>query len=418
MKKYVKIASHSQGLVDVPGFSCSGTPCDIRKKNNDRLDLAIIFSEKPCQVAGMFTRNAVKAAPVQLCQKTLSLKKTVHAIVANSGNANACTGKQGMKDAQAMQKLTAQALGVSANEVLVCSTGRIGEFLPMETIGKGILAGAGKLGREEQHGLDAANAILTSDTRPKKITVRFTHENKTVTVAGIAKGAGMIQPNMATMLAFVATDAQISRALLAKVLKQVVDSSFNAITVDGDASTNDTVIALANGESALKISQTDTFLLEKFTAAMQAVCRDLAYKIVGDGERITKVVTLQIKNAKSRSDAEAIARAIGNSLLVKTSWFGSDPNWGRLLDAAGYAGAELVEEKITLQYKASPVSKGAQAVIALRKGKSFPENKPRWKEIVREKEFTIEMDMGLGKADFTLLATDLSTGYVDFNKSE
>lgn len=415
--KSISVFKESNGLTDVPGFECAGVACDIRNKRNDVLDVAIIYSNAPCQAAGMFTQNQVKAAPVILSQQTLLGGKNVHAVIANSGNANACTGEQGMLDAQAMQLATAAALSIDPMQVLVCSTGRIGEPLPMNKVLSGIEHAAKDLNHEPLAGNAAANAILTSDTRSKKITVSFSHKGKQVVFAGIAKGAGMIQPNMATMLAFLATDAKVTNSVLKSALKEAVGDSFNAITVDGDASTNDTVIAMANGLSSVQITKKDASLYKKFVAAMKVVCSDLAYKIVGDGERITKVVTLHIKRAKSRADAEAIARAIGNSLLVKTSWFGSDPNWGRLMDAAGYAGAELIENKISVKYRPKDSSIGSPS-LAYKEGKAYPKNKPIWKEIVKEKEFTIEMDLGLGKGEFTLLATDLSTGYVDFNKSE
>lgn len=228
-------------------------------------------------------------------------------------------------------------------------------------------------------------------------------------IVGIAKGAGMIEPGMATMLAFLATDAGIGRELLQKCLWRANSASFNTVTVDGDMSTNDTVIVLANGASGVTVSDSDPALLALFQEALNKVAYALADKIVGDGEKITKVVSVQIKGARTEADAETIARAIGNSLLVKSSWYGEDPNWGRLMDAAGYARVGIVEEFISIWYNSVP---------ALINGRPIPENKPAWKQEVKNRRFAITLSLGLGAADYTLLATDLSEAYVNFNKSE
>lgn len=420
MKSDITIASHSSGISDVPGFQCAGVACDVRGKGDSRLDLALVFSKAPCTAAGVFTTNDIKAAPVVLGQALLADHETFHGFVINSGNANACTGKQGMVDAKVMLEKAEAVCGAPAQSFFVCSTGRIGRVLPMENILRGIDEAATVLDDSATQSQAAADAILTSDTRSKTATAQFVWEGKTITVAGMAKGAGMIEPNMATMLAFIATDAKINNALLAASLQSANATSFNAITVDGDMSTNDTVLFLANGESGIEITEQNVELAELFSEAVKVVCKDLALKIAGDGERITKLVQVIVEGAKDTSSAEKVARAIGNSLLVKTSWYGSDPNWGRLLDAAGYARVGIVEEKVDLAYVPGiPTSETFQnAVPALIKGQPQDDNLPKWKEIVLEKEFTIHLNLNLGPEKFVLYSTDLSEGYVDFNKSE
>lgn len=409
MSTAVTLTDDSPGLADVPGFQLAGVHCDVRETGNPRRDLAVVFSEKPAVAAGVFTTNDVKAAPVKHCQASLAAREDFHAIVANSGNANACTGVQGWNDCEAMAAQAASLLKISPDQVFVCSTGRIGRGLPMGKISAGIADAVAQLAADAAHSLDAAWAILTSDTKPKTVTARFTVGGETVTVSGMAKGAGMIEPNMATMLAFVATDAQISKAALQAALAEAVRSSFNSISVDGDMSTNDTVLVLANGVSGVAVEDAASEAGAAFRDALGQVCRALAGKIVGDGERITKVVTLKITGAPTDAAAEKVARAIGNSLLVKTSWFGNDPNWGRLLDAAGYARIGLVEEKLDLFYDEVPV---------IEQGTPLHDNLPQWKQAVAKKTFTITMNLNLGSGAYHLLCADLSEGYVNFNKSE
>jgi len=405
------VTPDSPGITDVAGFETAGVPCDIREKNDlKRLDLALLFSLRPCTAAGTFTKNAVKAAPVLLCQKHLADGGSFHGIIANSGNANACTGPDGLRDAQAMAQRAAASLNLKPSSFFVCSTGRIGQPMPMERILKGLERAVAEKGRTPAHGKKAADAILTSDTKPKTATVSFTYDGKKHVVAGIAKGAGMIQPNMATMLAFLATDFSVPRSFLQKTLSEAVTGSFNCITVDGDMSTNDTVLILANGHSGVSVGdKSPRELRVLFAEAVWKVCEVLADKIVSDGEKITKVVEVKVLGAASTEDAEKVARAIGNSLLVKSSWYGEDPNWGRLADAAGYAGAKLIEGKLDILYNDTPV---------MTAGKPHAELKPKWKEIVKARRFTITLNLHLGKAAFRLLATDLTEGYVNYNKSE
>ena len=407
----IEFTNDSPGVSDVPGFRVGAAGCDIRNKGLDRLDLTLVVADHPCAAAGVFTTNDVKAAPVRFCQQVLAVSADkIRGIVGNSGNANACTAAQGDADAVAMAKLSAAAVGAPNDTFLVCSTGRIGELLPMAKVAEGIKVSASRLSREATEGVRSANAILTSDTRPKSVTARFVWEGKTVTIAGIAKGAGMIEPNMATMLAFVCTDAAASPAELKTALKSASDQSFNCVSVDGDMSTNDTVLLLASGVSGVSVGASAPAALQVlFQEALDKVCFALAEKIVGDGEKITKVVSVEIDGARTRADAEKVARAIGNSLLVKSSWFGEDPNWGRLADAAGYARTGLDEAKLDIYYD------GVPAVLG---GKPLPENKPQWKQVVKAARFAVRLKLNLGDAKFRLLAADLTDGYVNYNKSE
>ncbi len=406
MPTEITFTPNTAGVTDPKGFFANGVSADIRRKGNDRLDTGIVFSKTPCNAAGVFTKNRVKAAPVLQCEAVLAAGAPIHGIVANSGNANACTGAQGKVDAKTMADQAAAACGVSGTGFLVCSTGRIGDLMPMDRIlpaieksGKGIVSG-------DVDGESFSNCILTSDTRKKTCTATFEVDGKTVTLAGSAKGAGMIQPNMATMLAFITTDISAESSVLKQLLSEVVKHTFNAITVDGDMSTNDTVLVLANGESGVTLND-DT--IATFKEALFLICDNLADKIVADGERITKVVELLISGADTEEGAESIARSIGNSLLVKTSWFGNDPNWGRLMDALGYADSEFDPDKIDISYG---------DVVALVSGTPIPENKPKWKEVVSARRFTIHINMHAGDATYRLRASDLTEGYVDFNKSE
>ena len=409
----IEFFDDSNGIADVPGFRTGAAACNLRgNADTARPDVAVIFSEKPCTAAGAFTTNDVKAAPVYVSQAHLrgaAAGTPMRGIVATSGNANACTGEQGMKDAAAMCALAAEACGVSPEQFFVCSTGRIGVNLPMEKMARGIAEAAKNLSRDPAESLRAADAILTSDTRRKTCTAKFSVGGKTVTVAGMAKGAGMIEPGMATMFGLIATDAEIAQPLLQKCLWNAVGQSFNCVTVDGDMSTNDTVLVLADGESGVRVSEDDAGTLALFKEALEAVTFALARKIVGDGEKISRVVTLRVFGARSAADANRIARSIGNSLLVKASWCGGDPNWGRLLCAAGYAKCGIDQTKIDLFYNDVPV---------FLKGELQAQNEAAWRRVVREKEFEIRMYLNLGVHDYRLISTDLTEAYVDFNKGE
>lgn len=406
----VTLLENSNGIADCPGFKTAGVPCDLREiGDKQRLDLAMILAEKPCPAAGVFTLNDLCAAPVRLCKEILTRRSNkVAGLVVNSGNANAATGTKGMADAKQMSAI-AQVSSGRGSPFLICSTGRIGRKLPMDRIESGIESACKQLADDAQSSLGAADAILTSDTHRKVATARFQYGSKTVTVSGMAKGAGMIEPNMATMLAFLTTDVVANGDQLKNVLTAAVNQTFNRISVDGDMSSNDSVLLLASGKSEVDPWNGPADLLFAFKEAVFKVCDQLAELIVGDGEKVTKLVEIIVEGCPKMSDAEKVARAVGNSLLVKASWYGSDPNWGRVADAAGYARVGLKEELLDIHYDAVP---------AIIKGVPQENNKSQWKEIVSKKRFRITINLNQGKSTFRLLSTDLSEAYVDFNKSE
>ena len=404
----VHLLESSNGIADCPGYKSSGVHCNVRQTSNLRLDLALFVADTPCSAAGVFTLNDVCAAPVYLCKEILNRSgDTIAGCVVNSGNANACTGELGKINAKAMDQAAQKATAMNA-PFLVCSTGRIGRQLPMDAVEAGIAEATRQLDKSASSSLNAADAILTSDTRRKVATARFEYKNTTITVAGMAKGAGMIEPNMATMLAFLVTDIKAESTLLKTVIKEASELTFNRISIDGDMSTNDTVLLFANGVSGIVADETSE-LLEAFKKAVTKVCAVLAEKIVGDGEKVTKLVELIVKGCRTDSDAEKVARAVGNSLLVKTSWYGSDPNWGRLADAAGYARVGLQENCFNIYYDDVP---------ALINGKPQDKRLAEWKTIVARKSFRITLDLNQGDGCSRLLTSDLSEAYVDFNKSE
>ncbi|HKJ90400.1 MAG TPA: bifunctional glutamate N-acetyltransferase/amino-acid acetyltransferase ArgJ [Oceanipulchritudo sp.] len=414
MERAYRVLEPSNGLVDVPGFAVAAVHCDVRGKGDGRLDLALVRSEADCTAAGVFTCNALAAAPVRLGREQLKGEGSFRGIVINSGNANACTGREGLEDARLMRCEAARRMGCEEQAVFVCSTGRIGERLPMDRIRGGLFDAESRLSSEPAAGKAAADAILTSDTQRKVRSYVVETPAGEVRLSGMAKGAGMIQPDMATMLAFICTDAQIEQGDLHSLLLGAARDSFNSITVDGDESTNDTVLLLANGTSGISLDLA-SFAGEAFKEALFALCLDLALMIVGDGEKITKVVEISIRGASSADDADRAARAIGNSLLVKASWYGNDPNWGRVMDALGYSGARVEERSVSLFYARCVTS--PEIPVFLR-GKVASGNRSRWKEIVSEPRFCINVDLGKGTASRRLWSTDLTEGYVAFNKSE
>ena len=424
-------------IVAPTGFLASGVFCDIKKlgtgkgsNKGQKRDLALIVSETPATVAGMFTTNQVCAAPVKVCVERMK-KGTAQVVVINSGNANACTGKQGMADAREMVLFTEKALGLSAGRALVGSTGRIGVTMPMDNVRAGIVEAVIELGYSAAHADRATEAIMTSDSRPKQIAVEFLLGGKKVCIGGICKGAGMIQPGMsptgarpatlphgglhATMLGFITTDAAIDAKVLQAALNEAVANSFNRITVDGDMSTNDTVLILANGLAENKKFGVRSAECGVFQAALNHVCLELAKKIVRDGEGVHRVVTVRVNGAKTIQDADAAARAVANSALVKTSWHGGDPNWGRIIDAIGYSPATVVEEKIDIGYSAN----GAKKILwSLKHGQP---TKATFKELcaaVAPKEFELHINLNLGQANAVMYAADLTEEYVDFNKGD
>ena len=424
-------------IVAPTGFLAAGVFCDIKKlgtgkgsNKGQKRDLALIVSETPATVAGMFTTNQVCAAPVKVCVERVK-KGSAQVVVVNSGNANACTGKQGMADAREMVSFTEKTLALSTGRALVGSTGRIGVTMPMDNVRAGILAAAMELGTTAEHADRATEAIMTSDTKPKQVAVEFKLGGQTVRIGGICKGAGMIQPGMsatgarpaalphgglhATMLGFITTDAAVDQKALQAALQEAVAHSFNRITVDGDMSTNDTVLVLANGLAGnAKFGVRDSEF-EIFQSALTHVCLALAKKIVRDGEGVHRVVTVRVSGAKTLQDADAAARAVANSSLVKTSWHGGDPNWGRIIDAIGYSPAKVVEEKIDIGYSA-PGSK--KILWSLKRGQPTKATFAELCAAVAPTEFELHIQLNLGQGDAVMYAADLTEEYVDFNKGD
>lgn len=401
--------SHSEipgGITAPAGFVAGSAYCGVKATNKSSPDIALIVSQHKTAAAGTFTTNKVKAAPVRVSRANLA-SPDVRAIVANSGNANACTGVPGLQNAKRMAAATAKALGLKARQVFVCSTGRIGVQLPIDKMEATIATMPEALGTDGSNA--AAKAIMTSDTYAKEFAVEFTAGGKTIRVGGIAKGAGMIDPNMATMLCFITTDAAIDKSTLQKALSVSVEQSFNRITIDGDMSTNDTVLALANGAAGNKPLKYGTKEFKAFQAALDNVTRELAWMIVKDGEGVTKFVEVRVDGAASLADARKAAEAIANSTLVKCSWFGQDPNWGRIMDALGYCGAKMREEVVDIYYDGILLVKGGmQSKTPLEK--VLP--------IVRQKRFTITVDLNIGRADYTAYTTDFTTDYVKLNMGD
>jgi len=421
------------------GFRCAAVFCDIKKLGTGRgsekgtkRDLALIVSDWPAAVAGMFTANQVSAAPVKVSMK-VAARNYARAIVVNSGNANACTGKQGLRDAKAMARTTASYLNnasgkldrfkrsslsaakIVAHHVLVCSTGRIGVPMPMKNVTRGIRACAPLLAGSATAARNAAEAILTTDSRRKEIAIEFEIDNKTVRIGGICKGAGMIQPGMATMLAFIMTDAAIESTALKHALKIAVGQSFNRITVDGDMSTNDSVIVLANGLAKNREIKLDRLKRSSFQRGLNHVCLELAKMIVRDGEGTSRVVTVRVRGAKNQQQAASAARAVANSSLVRTSWCGSDPNWGRILCALGYSNATVDERFVDIGYR-KPGSR--DILFAFRRGRPTNVVLKRLATVTSAPEFDLEIDLHLGRGEFVIYAADLTEEYVALNKGD
>jgi glutamate N-acetyltransferase/amino-acid N-acetyltransferase len=382
------------------GFLAGGMAAGIKK--NGAKDLGLLYSEVPAAVAGMFTRNRVKAAPVLLDQERISAG-TCRAVIVNSGNANCCTGEDGMLAAQAMARLAAQALKVAQEEVLVASTGVIGEPLPVAKIESAAAPLAAALAPEGW--IDLARAIMTTDTVPKLASRRGSIDGTEFTIVAVAKGAGMIRPDMATMLCFVGTDAQVSPSLLQTMLAEAVGRSFNRISIDGDTSTNDTVLILANGQSGAAIDSPARRRV--FQSLLDDLLLDLARWLVKDGEGVTKLVEVRVRGAASDQDAARIVEAVAHSPLVKTAFFGEDANWGRIAGAAGRAGAELDPRRLDIFFdQVQMVQNGSgcgKAAEAQATG------------VLKQAEFTVTIDLHLGSGRASMLTCDFSVDYVKIN---
>lgn len=387
-----------------PGFRTAATACGLKK--DGALDLTLIVSDAPCTAAGVFTTNRVKAAPVLYDQAVLGTSAgRMRAIVANSGCANACTGTEGAQNAQRMAELVAEGIGARADEVLVLSTGVIGRQLDMTKVSAGIRAlTSSSMVRDA---IRTSQAIMTTDTRPKRATASGTIAGKTVTVAGMAKGAGMIHPGMATMLSVITTDAACAPELLQRAVKAVADQSFNRISVDGDMSTNDTVLLLASGVSGATI---DTHSFDTFVALLAVVCMDLAKKIARDGEGATKLVEIRITGAVDGAMAHRVADSIACSPLVKTAIHGNDPNWGRVVCAAGYSGAAIDPERLTLDF-----GLGAEQIRLVAAGMPLVADLNAASQLLNRELVYITLDLGLGSAATTMWTCDFSKEYVEVN---
>ncbi|MBI4699269.1 MAG: bifunctional glutamate N-acetyltransferase/amino-acid acetyltransferase ArgJ [Nitrospirae bacterium] len=384
----------------IPGFKFASVSANI--KTPGKKDLAIIFSENVAAVAGVFTTNRIKAAPVMLDIARIKSHKG-RAIIVNSGNANACTGRQGLEDAKTMVKLTAGELGIEPGSVYVASTGVIGRPLPMEKIRTALPGLAKELSSLSMQ--DVASAIMTTDTFAKTVFRKIKIAGKAGTVAGMAKGAGMICPNMATLLSFIVTDIAVEPKTLDKALRQAVRKSFNRLIIDNDMSTNDTVLIMANGILKNRLITKSSPDYDKFEDALSDVTYSLAKMIARDGEGATKLIEVIVKGARTEADAEKAARAVANSLLVKTAIYGNDPNWGRILAAIGYSGAKINEQKISLSANNCKLfDKGIGA-------------KNIRKDIFSKKDIIITADLGLGKKEAKVLTCDLTEGYIKINAS-
>jgi glutamate N-acetyltransferase / amino-acid N-acetyltransferase len=386
------------GICAPAGFFCGSVSCGIKNPKAPRDDIALLMSNIPCTSAATFTTNLVKAAPVQVSMEHLK-SGNIRGVILNSGNANACTGAQGLADARLMTAVTAARIGLKPEQILICSTGRIGVAMPIRRIEAGVAA----IRLSRRGSLSCAQAIMTSDTFPKEIAFAVESEVGTFHIGGIAKGAGMINPNLATMLCAITTDAAVPQPALRVALRTAVENSFNRITIDGDMSTNDTVILLANGASGV------TPPISQFQEALDTASRALARMIVKDGEGVTRFVEVEVYGAASAGDARRAAEAVANSTLVKCAWAGGDPNWGRIMDALGYSGARMIEEKTDIFYGDLPIVEGG--VMA----------RTPWaklKAIAAGKEFCVRIDLSLGEFSHTVWTTDLTEEYVRLNLGE
>ena len=390
------------GVTAARGFRASGVAAGIKHKN--RKDMALVAADAPVAVAVVYTTNKVAAAPVQV-DRERTRSGQAQAVIVNSGCANACTGELGLLNARGMARAAANALGIDEQLVLVCSTGVIGVHLPMERIAAGAELAAQALSREG--GDDAAHAIMTTDTVDKQVAVELEIDGKTVCIGGMCKGSGMIEPNMATMLGFLTTDAAIHAQALDQALREAVDVSFNHLVVDGDRSTNDTVILMASGVADNKVLTPYHPQWQYFVDALTTVCLELGKKMVMDGEGATKFVTVRIKGARTDEDAEKAARAISKSALVKTSWFGIDPNWGRVIAAVGYSGAEVDDQRAQIYYgDICAYDQGRVADASLLKA---------MQDLMRKRAFDVTVNLNLGSGEDTIYTCDLSLDYVKIN---
>jgi len=387
-------------ISSVQGIKAAGINCGIKKQKKD---LSLIYSDVPCNAAGTFTLNKVIAAPLVISKEIITKKKKVRAILVNSGNANACTGETGLANAVKMQQYCAEKLGLQHDEVIISSTGVIGQQLPMQNLLAGIDTISGAV--DYCKGNDAAEAIMTTDTYPKSFACKVQLSKGEVTIGGICKGSGMIMPNMATMLAFIATDADVPKYLVQQSISEAVKKSFNRISVDGDTSTNDMVVLMANGASEVSITEENSDY-QLFNVALRDLCKKMAMAIVKDGEGATKFISVKVGSAKSEIDADSAAKAVVNSPLVKTAIYGADANWGRILSAVGNSGINFSPEKVMI--KVGELSLLTPGYIS-----NFDESAAR--EILLKKEVDITIELNEGQASTNWWTCDFSEQYIKIN---
>lgn len=388
----------------IPGFQFSGISAGIKK--NGANDLGLIYSEVPAQVAGLFTTNTVKAAPVQIDIRRIK-RGLCQAVLINSGNANACTGSQGLRDARNTSSLLAKKMGIDEKLILLSSTGVIGVPLPVKNVEQGIPELIKRLSPDGW--MEVVEAIMTTDTHPKMEWATCKIKGKTVRLCGMVKGAGMIRPNLATMLSFLVTDAHIKGSLLQKMLKEAAAVSYNRITIDGETSTNDTVLLLANGKAGHPVLDRMDRDAETFRSMLFEVCQNLAKSLVKDGEGATKFIEIVVQGARTGEDAKKAAYAIAHSPLVKTAFFGEDANWGRILCALGHCGIPINPNRIDVFFDQAPIVKNGMGLGARLEEKAA--------EVIKKESFKVTINLHQGKSFFSLLTTDLSLDYVKINAS-
>jgi glutamate N-acetyltransferase/amino-acid N-acetyltransferase len=396
------------GVTAAKGFQAASTAAGIKYK--DRKDMAMIYSRQPCKAAGTFTTNVVQAAPVKWDQKIVRESAYAQAVVINAGIANACTGAEGMGYCRDTAQVAAECLGIPVEAVLVASTGVIGKQLPMEKLAAGVRAMVPRLEESRESGLEASKAIMTTDTENKEIAVQFQAGGRTVTVGGMCKGSGMIHPNMCTMLAFVTTDAAISRELLQEALREDIKDTYNMISVDGDTSTNDTVLLLANGMAGNPEITEKNEDYQAFCQALNRVNQTLAKKMAGDGEGCTALFEVKVIGAQSKDQAVTLSKSVITSSLTKAAIFGHDANWGRILCAMGYSGARFDPEKVDLYFESA-----AGKIQIIRDGVALDYSEEQATRILSEPEVTAIADVKMGSASATAWGCDLTYDYVKIN---
>ena len=390
-------------VIQPQGFVAGATFAGLKTYAEDKLDLGLIFSEAPCVAAGVFTTNAIRSPSVTVCQEHIA-QGPVRGLVVNAGIANACVGEQGYDDAVMATSLAAQHLGVQAEEMLICSTGVIGVELPMSLISAGIT----QIQLSNEGGHPLARAIMTTDTRPKEAAVTFEADGRQITLGGVCKGSGMIHPAMATMLAFITTDAAVEPAFLQDTLREVADDSFNMLTVDGDSSTNDTLLVMANGLAGNQAIGPNSPDADTFKEALQTLCVHLTRELARDGEGASKLIVVEVAGAKDKADARTAARTVASSNLVKCAVFGADPNWGRLMMALGRSGATAEESKVDLFIN---------GVCIMEQGKPIPFHRDAVVALMRGPEVTFGLDLHLGEGMATAWGCDLTEQYVIINSA-